>query len=93
MQNENPPRVLNAKQVGKFPPNSVYVGRPSKWGNLFEIGRDGSRDEVIALHEQMIMSDPAMIRDAQRELRGKDLVCWCSPSRCHADTLLRIANS
>lgn len=35
----------------------------------------------------------------RRELRGKDLACWCPPVdkdnrpvRCHADILLRLAN-
>lgn len=28
-------------------PGRVYIGRPSKWGNPFVIGRDGSREEVI----------------------------------------------
>jgi hypothetical protein len=29
----------------------------------------------------------------RRELRGKDLVCWCKPGKpCHADVLLEIAN-
>lgn len=33
------------------------------------------------------------IEAAREELRGKDLVCWCSPNQpCHADVLLRIAN-
>jgi len=42
-------KVLNARGVGKHPaPDRVYVGRPSKWSNPFVIGRDGSRDEVIA---------------------------------------------
>ncbi len=26
------------------------------------------------------------------ELKGKDLECWCAPRRCHAETLLRMAN-
>ncbi len=26
------------------------------------------------------------------ELKGKDLVCWCSPLPCHADFLLEMAN-
>lgn len=40
-------KVMNARQVGKRPTaDRVYVGRPSKWGNPFVIGRDGSRDEV-----------------------------------------------
>jgi hypothetical protein len=25
-------------------------------------------------------------------LRGKDLVCWCAPKRCHCETLIRLAN-
>jgi hypothetical protein len=25
----------------------VYIGRPSKWGNPFVVGRDGNRLEVI----------------------------------------------
>jgi hypothetical protein len=40
--------VLNARIVGKAPARGrVYIGRPSKWGNPFVIGRDGSREEVI----------------------------------------------
>lgn len=30
---------------------------------------------------------------AKRELRGKDLACWCAPQACHADVLLEIANA
>lgn len=31
--------------------------------------------------------------DARRELRGKNLACWCRPGApCHADLLLEIAN-
>ncbi len=36
-------RVLYCKKE----PYDVYVGRPSKWGNPFVIGRDGRRGEVI----------------------------------------------
>jgi hypothetical protein len=32
----------------KMPPNAIYVGRPTKWGNPFRIGVDGSREGVIA---------------------------------------------
>src|ERR1700674_4289922 len=42
-------KVMNARHVGKKPAiDRVYVGRPSKWGNPFVIGRDGARDEVVA---------------------------------------------
>jgi len=40
-------KVMNARRVGKQPAaDRVYVGRPSKWGNPFVIGRDGSVSNV-----------------------------------------------
>lgn len=48
-------RVLNARIVGKAPaPGRVYIGRPGKWGNPFVIGRDGSREEVIAKYRAWV---------------------------------------
>jgi len=32
-------------------------------------------------------------RCVRRELKGRDLACWCKPDEsCHADVLLEIAN-
>jgi len=85
-------KVLNARQVGKLSTaDRVYVGRPSKWGNPFVIGRDGSRDEVIARYRAWIVRQPALMA-ALPELRAKSLICWCSPNRCHADVLIELAN-
>lgn len=86
-------KVLNARRVGKHATATrVYVGRPSKWGNPFVIGRDGTRDDVIAKCRTWIMRQPALLA-ALDELRGKDLVCWCAPEPCHADVLLDLAAS
>lgn len=30
-----------------MPPNTVYVGRPTKWGNPFEVGVDVTRREAV----------------------------------------------
>jgi hypothetical protein len=85
-------RVLNVRQVGKRPAaDRVYVGRPSKWGNPFVIGRDGTRDEVMAKYRDWILRQPALVA-ALHELRGKHLVCWCAPGRCHAEVLIELAN-
>ncbi len=85
-------KVMNARQVGKHPaPDRVYVGRPSKWGNPFVIGRDGSRDEVIAKYRAWIVRQPALMA-ALPELRSRNLLCWCSPESCHADVLIELAN-
>jgi Domain of unknown function (DUF4326) len=55
--------------------------------NPFVIGRDGSRNEVIAKYRAWIVRQPALMA-ALHELRDKDLVCWCAPERCHADVLV-----
>lgn len=75
------------------PPGSVYVGRRSGWGNPYVMGVDGTRDEVIAMYSGYLEEHPEIIVAAKRELRGRDLVCWCAPRACHADILLEIANS
>ncbi len=86
------PKVLN-KRTDMIPPDAVYVGRPSKYGNPYRIGQDGSRDEVIAKYRLRVLNI-LQFQDSHwlEDLRGKDLVCWCAPERCHADVLLEMAN-
>lgn len=80
-----------AKVFNKYknpPKDAVYVGRGSPWGNPFVIGRDGNRDDVCNKFRDEIL--PTLDVTA---LRDKDLVCYCAPQRCHADDILRKANS
>ena len=74
----------------KRSPFDVYCGRPNEWGNPFVVGRDGTRDEVIAKHEEWVVRQPRFMEKIHT-LHGKTLGCWCSPQRCHCDTLLRLA--
>ena len=83
-------RVLNMRH-GPAPAGSVYVGRPSKWGNPFEIGKHGDRQMVVAAYRSWVCDQPKLMQ-AMHELRGRNLVCWCAPLACHADVLLEIAN-
>jgi len=69
----------------------MYIGRPSKWGNPFNIGRDGSREEVIRKYEKYLLSNKKLMNDIH-ELRGKILGCWCAPLACHGDVLIKYAN-
>ena len=88
--------VLNFYAVGKVvPPGAVYIGRGrgGSWGNPFEIGKDGDRDEVVAKHREWFLAQPELVERARRELRGRDLVCFCAPRSCHGDTLREVANS
>lgn len=76
-----------------MPPNTIYVGRPTKWGNPI---RSHPFLSVVELYEQWLTRTPEgrkVAQAARRELAGKDLACWCSLAHdCHADVLLKIAN-
>lgn len=83
--------ILPEDNVEGARPNSVYIGRPSKWGNPFEIGKDGTREEVIERYREWIALQLPLLK-ALPELRGKVLVCWCKPLACHGDVLAELAN-
>ncbi len=76
----------------KKQPYDVYIGRPSKWGNPFEIGKDGDRFEVIKKYRKWLLNNPELMNSLP-ELKGKTLGCWCSPQACHGDVLEEFANA
>lgn len=76
----------------KRAPYDVYIGRPSKWGNPFVIGKDGSRQMVIEKYKAWLLQQPKLMEDLH-ELRGKILGCWCHPQSCHGDVLAELANT
>lgn len=78
-------RVVHLKKE----PYDILIGRPSKYGNPFVIGRDGTRDQVIGNYESWIRSNPALMAQVH-ELKGKVLGCWCKPNACHGDVLIKI---
>lgn len=77
------PKVHNMR-AGTAPLGATYIGRGSPWGNPFVIGRDGDRDQVCDRFEREVLPHLDL-----GPLRGKDLVCYCKPARCHGDAILR----
>ncbi len=96
-----PHRVPLSRKAGwTKPDNTVVVARPTPWGNPFVPGKDGIPDRETAVAAFLkITKVPGwtigqMTAEAvRRDLRGKNLACWCSlDGPCHADVLLTIAN-
>jgi hypothetical protein len=85
------PKVYNI-HLDTVPPGAVYVGRGSSFGNPFVINRDGSRDTVIAKFTKYLRENPRLRDRIRKELRGRDLICFCAPKSCHGDVLLEVAN-
>lgn len=98
----SPVRIQRKRTKGwRMPEGSVYVGRPTKWGNPITIVDAGSAAQAVDHFRYMYGMDakaPAHFGNALRErakdeLRGKDLCCWCPLDQpCHADVLLELAN-
>lgn len=83
----------------KKEPFDVYIGRPSKWGNPYSHKADTKaqfvvkdRAEAILKYEEYVRSQPEMVKDIKRELKGRILGCWCAPQACHGHVLEKIAN-
>ncbi len=81
-------RVVHCKK-DKY---DVYIGRPGPWGNPFEIGKDGDREEVVEKYAKWLLAQPELVEKAKEELKDKVLGCWCAPKLCHGNILERIAN-
>ena len=81
--------VVHCKQASF----DVYIGRPSKWGNPFQIGKDGTREEVIQKYKEWItQGQGSHLLEHLNELKGKTLGCWCAPNACHGDVLVELVN-
>ena len=70
---------------------AVYIGRGSKWGNRFVIGRDGDRKGVIGKYREWILKNDELL-GCLRELKDKVLGCYCKPLACHGDVLVELVD-
>jgi hypothetical protein len=88
-----PERVrLSRRKGARKPAGAVVVSRPSRWGNPYRIAEHG-RERAVELYRARLLADPELLAAARRELRGKDLACWCAPAQvCHGDVLLELVN-
>lgn len=71
-------------------PFDVYIGRGSVWGNPYVIGKDGTREEVIAKFKVAFLDQLAkgeISREQLESLQGKKLGCFCKPQACHGDVI------
>ena len=84
-------------------PDAIRVDRSTRWGNPFSIKDEGGRPAAVARYRAALDAgtlpgigkhDPVTVEGIRANLAGHDLACWCPlDGPCHADHLLKIANS
>jgi len=95
-------RTQRSRQITPgIPAGSVYVGRPSQWGNPAKIGEwfknhfVNSRYVAVSMFydhcKALAEAEPETFADWLRPLIGRDLCCWCPVGEpCHGDILLAL---
>jgi hypothetical protein len=84
---------LSRAKGWRLPEGAVNCARPGKWGNPFIVGKDGTREQCVALFAQLtrgfidlggrLTVDEQLtfyrrIRRSLSDLRDRDLACWCA---------------
>ncbi len=87
--------------------HDIYIGRrnnrlglpQSPFANPFRIGRDGTRDEVLARYRAWLLNRPDLMADIV-QLHGRTLACFCAPPEgfrgrllCHGQILAELAEA
>ena len=88
-----------------MPDNTIYVGRPTKYGNPFTVGCNASEfstnlpdhvetvEQAIDCFRYWLDLKIWINKDFVKPLKGKNLACFCREGeKCHADILLEVAN-
>jgi hypothetical protein len=79
-------------------PNHIYCGRGSALGNPFPMKNESERDKVcdkyeVYFKEQVqVLKNESMLKELRviykQALKGDvNLGCFCSPKRCHCETI------
>ncbi len=96
-------KVVNGKKVGFLGINKIYIGRNSYvskgsiLNNKFKIGQDGNREGVVEKYRIWLWQEykkksgvyQELVRIKDKVIKGEEveLVCWCSPQKCHGDVI------
>jgi len=95
-----PQRLHRKHWRERMPPGSKGVARPSFFSNQFDTKTYGPPAVCVQLFIEKYEQDRDYRARVIRELRGKDLWCYCAlydengmRVPCHADVLLQWANS
>lgn len=75
----------------------IYIGRGTIWGNPYQMGPDGDRDEVIRKFAydfgRGFLKASEDLEHNLSIISGKVIACHCKPAACHGDVLAAHLNA
>lgn len=99
--------VLNGRVDGWVGEGQIYIGRKNNYkgleesvlGNIYKVGVDGNRDEVVEKYRVWLWNECKKKGEVWLYLKelGKrvkqgetvKLTCWCAPKNCHGFVIKR----
>ena len=69
---------------------SHYIGRPGPLSNIFHIGKDGTREDVIRKFEEHARYWPGLMDKIKALPEDAILGCYCNPLPCHGDIIVKL---
>lgn len=88
-------KLVNYKTHNTHPARATFIpiDRQSVFGNPFRIGDGGwDRDDVIRLYRKWFYERIEKMPSFKKKvlaLKGKILICWCTPLPCHGDVIIK----
>ena len=68
---DHPIRIQRKRTKGwRMPSNTVYVGRPSEWGNPFVVGVHGDAEKCVSLYRECCFGQPGPGELTKAQLRA-----------------------
>ena len=90
---KDPNNVYIGRKGVVFVDKKRYPSKDSIWCNPYKIGKDGSRDDVLNKYENYIrnkLKENPSLENELKELKNKNLGCWCAPEPCHGNILKKL---
>lgn len=78
-------RVVHIKKE----PYSVYIGRPSVFGNPFTLDKY-TRTEAVSNYETYARQHSEVLEAILELSEDAVLGCWCAPRLCHGDIIIKL---
>jgi len=91
-------KIMNLRKNKPSKSYDIYIDRRSSLGNPFYMADESARDKVCTMynrwfdneltkHNIPFWTDLLLLKSIYETDRKLRLFCWCTPKRCHGETI------